>query len=727
MLTSGAAETVPANKKKSYQTTEMPDPGHSQPTTDHGWPGSVHGEFDAGADRIFLMSTKPLHNQHLIIILLMTVLASVIATSLYILFTDERSLGIVVLLCSITGTATIATFLAHRQVAAFTAITAQARKLATVNRESTGAPAAGSATTELEGLLDQIRERLDTTTASDFQLDLLLDAMNDAVVLTDIDGNIIRLNESALQMLAYSGNELYKKSIRILIAAEHRDEFRLSDEKRPIETIFITQQGNKIPVSYTTSRLDADLFSFAGFIIAARNISERKVTEQRIRYLARIDTLTKLSNRMQFHHLLQRSISRARRRKHQIAMFYLDIDRFKDINDTFGHAAGDTCLETIANRLVKLLPEKAIIGRLAGDEFAAAIEWDGPQASLAAYIQSTTRHMLTELTRLLIIQGHEIHTTLSIGISCYPKDADNVIDLIRSADAALYRAKKMPGSSFEFFDAQMNAEEVDRLMLKSKLRRSYELDELLIHYQPKIDIKSGQVSGAEALVRWELSERGLILPSEFIPLAEETNLIIEIGEWVLNKVCNDLRHWQNKLQTPGRIAINLSLKQLAQPNFPHRIKAILDHHHIDPSCLELEITESTLMHDTEHTVALLRQLHELGLTLSIDDFGTGYSSLSALQQFPISTLKIDKSFVHDMQTSKDGTKIISAIINLAHSMNMDVIAEGVESELQLRQLKALNCDHVQGLLFGKPMDADSYFELLSTAQNGQLSYGNFFG
>jgi EAL domain-containing protein (putative c-di-GMP-specific phosphodiesterase class I) len=188
-----------------------------------------------------------------------------------------------------------------------------------------------------------------------------------------------------------------------------------------------------------------------------------------------------------------------------------------------------------------------------------------------------------------------------------------------------------------------------------------------------------------------------------------------------------LRCWQDELQTPGRIAINLSLKQLAQPNFPRRIKSILDQHHIDPSCLELEITESTLMHDTDHTVALLRQLHELGLTLSIDDFGTGYSSLSALQKFPISTLKIDKSFVHDMRASKDGAKIISAIIDLAHSMDMDVIAEGVESELQLRQLKTLECDHVQGLLFGKPMDADSYVTLLRTEQNGQLSYGNFFG
>ena len=671
--------------------------------------------------------TKLLSDQRLTVILLMTTLALVIASALYVYLIETQHLTLAILIFSTTGAAAIATFLAFRRDAALAAITARARELTATDNITDDESTANMPATGLNELLEQLGTRLNTAEASAYQLDLLLDAMNDAVVLTDINGNIIRLNESAAHMLGYSSDEIYQQPVRTLIAAEHRNEFRLSDEKRPVETIFVTRLGNGIPVSYTTSRLDADLFSFAGFIIAARNISERKLTEQRIRYLARIDPLTKLSNRMQFRHLLQREIARAQRRKHKIAMFYLDIDRFKDINDTFGHAAGDTCLETMANRLTKLLPEKAIVGRLAGDEFAVAIEWDGAEESLAAFVQSTARHMLAKLTRLQIIQGHEIHTSLSIGIACYPKDADNVIDLIRSADAALYRAKKLPGSSFEFFDAQMNAEEVERLMLKSKLRRSYELDELLIHYQPKIDTKSGRISGGEALVRWELSERGLVLPSEFIPLAEETNLIIEIGEWVLNQVCTDMRHWQDKLSTPVQIAINLSLKQLAQPNFPQRIKAILDHHHIDPSCLELEITESTLMHDADHTIKLLRQIHDMGLKLSIDDFGTGYSSLSALQQFPINTLKIDQSFVHKMRGNEDGTKIISAIIDMAHSMDMDVVAEGVESELQLRQLKTLHCDHVQGLLFGNPMDAEDYFRLLSSELNGQLSHSNLFG
>ena len=643
---------------------------------------------------------------------------------LFVLFNSDSNPQVLAALSAVAAMICAAAILSFRQSSAFEKLINKARRLAGKlgeSQEPTGDM------DELRTLLQLTGQRIDTAESSAYQLNLLLDAMNDAVILTDTEGNIVRPNRAAQILLDYSAEDLHHQSIRKLIADEHVNGFRLSNEQRAMETIFVTQQGHRIPVSYTTSRLDADLFSFAGYIVTAQNISERKVTEQRIRYLARIDSLTKLANRMQFHHLLQRAIARAKRRKHQIAMFYLDIDRFKDINDTYGHAAGDICLETVADRLTEILPEKAVIGRLAGDEFAAAIEWNGPDENLMAFIQSTARHMQTELTQLLLIQGHEIHITISIGIACFPKDADNVIDLIRSADAALYRAKEKPGNQFEFFDARMNAEEVERLMLKSKLRRSYELDELLIHYQPKIDMKSGRVSGAEALVRWELSERGMILPSEFIPLAEETNLIVEIGEWVIDKVCADLQRWQDDIGECGRIAVNLSLKQLGQPAFTQRLMAILNQYHIEPSLFELEITESTLMHDTQHTIELLQQLHELGLNLSIDDFGTGYSSLSALQQFPISTLKIDKSFVHDMQVSKDGTKIVSAIIDLAHSMKMHVVAEGVESELQLRQLKKLQCDHVQGLLFGRPMEADDYFSLLKSEQQGQLSYGNFFG
>jgi len=554
----------------------------------------------------------------------------------------------------------------------------------------------------------------------------VLDSLNDAVILTDSDGLIVHANQTAVDLLGYVPERFIGVQIREFIAPDYLDQFSLASDKRTFEAAFVASGEREIPVSYSCSRIDADAFTINGFIIAARNISERKIAEQRIRYLAKIDALTKIPNRMQFQHLLQRLISRAKRSRNQVALLYFDVDRFKDINDTYGHAAGDTCLESLAKRLTKALPPNAFTGRLAGDEFAIALEWERPKEELNAYLQSYVKRLRKDLGKMLVVGGHEIHMGISIGIASFPRDADNVIDLIRSADAALYHAKRSPRNRFEFFDAQMNAASVERLMLKSKLRRSYELDELLIHYQPKIDVKTGAVVSSEALVRWELTDRGIVLPSEFIPLAEETNLIIQIGEWVLNQVCKDLSDWQHRIPDSGKVSVNLSLKQLAQPNFTKRIQRILRHHKVSPQALELEITETTLMRDPDNTIRILRQLDDMGLSLSIDDFGTGYSSLSALQQFPIDTLKIDKSFIRDILINKDGTTIVSAIIDLAHSMNMEVVAEGVESELQLSYLKVLNCDLVQGLLFGEPMTAADYFKLLLTNNEGRTSYRELF-
>ena len=579
---------------------------------------------------------------------------------------------------------------------------------------------------QLSAALCQMRNQLHGTTLSRQRLDRILSAMGDAIILTDPDGKITRVNEAATKLLGWPENKLLGMPILSFVAPPNRDSFTLSNKKRPLETVFISSTTTEIPISYTSSNIDADDLDFAGFIITARNIAERKMTEQRIRYLARIDALTRVPNRMQFQHLLQRSIARCRRSRKELALLYLDVDRFKDINDTFGHSAGDACLEAVADRLAKILPDGAIIGRLAGDEFGVVLELDEPNDNIPAYLQSISKLILTELSRLLVVQGHEIYMAISIGVARYPKDADNVIDLIRNADAALYRTKRAGGHNFEFFDPEMNALVAERLMLKSKLRRSYELDELLMHYQPKISLATGEIVGAEALVRWELSERGLVLPSEFIPLAEETNLIVQIGEWVLNKVCSDVSRWQKELTSLGHISVNLSLKQLRQPNFSTRIQAIFQQHGILPSSFELEITETTLMRDAESTIEILKELHELGLNLSIDDFGTGYSSLSALQQFPIGTLKIDQSFIRDMTASKDAATIVSTIIDMAHSMNMYVVAEGVESELQLDLLKVLNCDFAQGLLFGQPMAAAEYFDLLRAEPEGRASHSPLF-
>ena len=641
---------------------------------------------------------------------------------------DTISTLTLALLAGIAAMASIAAVLAFRQATQLNSLADASRRLAEGGRNHLGEndPELKDDLTRLTTSLQNIGSRLQNPTVSTEQLDRVLNTLNDAIILTDNEGIIAHINEPAAQMLGRDPLQVLGNPILDYITEPKRKSFQLTDEHRAYESSILTSEGSSTPISYSCSRINGEGFAVKGYIIAARNISERKITERRVRYLAKIDALTKIPNRMQFQHLLQRMLARAQKENYQIAFLYLDIDHFKDINDIYGHAAGDTCLESLANRLSRVLPDNATSGRLAGDEFAIAIEWTGPADALNAYLQSFSKHLLTDLCRLLIVQGNEIHMNLSVGIAVFPQNADNVIDLIRNADAALYHAKRSNESKFEFFDAQMNAAAVERLMLKSKLRRSYELDELLVHYQPKVDTKTGNIVGAEALVRWELSNRGMILPSEFIPLAEETNLIVPIGEWVLNQVCADLSDWQHRIVGAGKVSVNLSLKQLAQPNFTDRIQAILQRHNVSPEALELEITETVLMRDPTYTISILNQLRALGLTLSIDDFGTGYSSLSALQQFPIKTLKIDKSFIRDILVNKDGTTIVAAIIDLAHSMNMDVVAEGVESELQLSYLKVLNCDVVQGLLFGAPMAAKQYFDLLITDSQGNAEYQKLF-
>jgi len=372
------------------------------------------------------------------------------------------------------------------------------------------------------------------------------------------------------------------------------------------------------------------------------------------------------------------------------------------------------------------LPANSIIGRLAGDEFAVIVSGFGPDERGKLVTSELAQKLLDRLADPFFVQGHEVFMTASMGIAYYPKDAPNVIDLIRNADAALYHAKKTGGNVFSFYEPKMNEASVERLMTKSKLKRAFERDELLVHYQPKYNLETGEVFGAEALVRWELPERGLILPSDFIPIAEDSSLIIEIGEWVLDKVCEDFRLWQRTVPSPGRVSVNLSLKQLRQRNFVSRISAIMRGHEVSPTSLELEITETTLMENPERTIKMLDELYGLGLHLAIDDFGTGYSSLSALQQFPISTLKIDQSFVRDIASNPDDATIVDTIIQMGRNMNMDVVAEGVESEAQLSFLQKLGCTYAQGLLFGDPMSSNNYLELLLAQAEGTDTYRALF-
>jgi len=580
---------------------------------------------------------------------------------------------------------------------------------------------------QLAAVFNDMRERLQNTTLSRDYVDSILSGMNEAIIVTSDDGRIARINNATTHLLGFNEDELIDTSIDHIVNTDSSQSLaKDAPSGLPKEAIFKSKFGESIPVSYTCSVVEGDNGAPARRIYAAQNITERQRAEKRIRYLARIDPLTKIPNRMQLQHLLQRGIARSRRAGKTLCLFYLDIDHFKEINDTFGHLAGDTTLETVAERMRAALPAKSTIGRLAGDEFAVIVSGFGPDEKGIVETSELAQKLLDRLADPFFVQGHEVFMTASMGIAYYPKDAPNVIDLIRNADAALYHAKKSGGSIFSFYAPEMNEASVERLMTKSKLKRAFERDELLVHYQPKYNLKTGEVFGAEALVRWELPDRGLIPPSDFIPIAEDSSLIIEIGEWVLDKVCEDFRLWQRSVPSPGRVSVNLSLKQLRQLNFVDRISAIMRDHEVSPTSLELEITETTLMENPERTIKMLDELYGLGLHLAIDDFGTGYSSLSALQQFPISTLKIDKSFIRDIAINPDDATIVDTIIQMGRNMNMDVVAEGVEVEAQLIFLQKLDCTYVQGLLFGDPMSSSNYLELLLAQAEGTDTYRALF-
>ena len=476
----------------------------------------------------------------------------------------------------------------------------------------------------LEDALERMRQKLRVTTISRDYLDALLNSMSDAVLVTTPEGRIRSANAAAQELLGVTAGELADREFKSLVAEQHLAAFdNQTVSSEPGETVVRTSRGQTIPVSLSVSPISSADPGFQGQIYVLRDITERKRAERRIRYLARFDALTKMPNRMQFQHMLHQAITRTTRAERGLALLYVDIDNFKDINDTFGHAAGDRVLETVSERLIRSLPRESVVGRLAGDEFAIFLE--GPEDGRDRHEQAAAlaRQLLAEVAKPQHVGEHEIEVTVSVGIAQAPENADNVIDLIRDADAAMYHAKRAGRNCHVFYAAEMNAAAVERLLLKSKLRRALERDEFVMRYQPKIELASGDVVGAEALLRWRQPGHGDIAPAQFIPLAEESRLILDIGAWVLNQVCSDYAAWQKKVADPGRIAINLSLKELSYASFIPRCRSVFEKHGVAPSRVELEITETTLMMDAERTLPLLDELRSMGVHLSIDDFGTG--------------------------------------------------------------------------------------------------------
>ena len=454
------------------------------------------------------------------------------------------------------------------------------------------------------------------------------------------------------------------------------------------------------------------LVSLAAFGVAVlmvrRTRHAAQQAESHLHYLAHVDPVTQLPNRHEFNDAMTYALARADRQDSSVGLLLLDLDNFKVINDTLGHHCGDQLLKLVAQRLTAVLRSTDVICRIGGDEFVVIVE----PADDASEMASVARKILAELAEPFALEGHQLYVSASIGVSLYPFDAQDVATLTRNADTAMYHAKHQGKNRYAVFEAQMELRAQRRLRMEANLRRALQHDELYLHYQPQIDLGSGRIVGVEALLRWNCHEMGPLNPAEFIPVAEESGVIVELGRWVLQSACRQAAVWcqAGLLDSLEHVAVNLSASQVREPGLMDDIRAILHETQLPRGLLELEITEGVMMENVPANVELMRRLQETGIHLSIDDFGTGYSSMSYLKRLPIDQLKIDRSFVHDLPG--EGEAIVTAIIAMAHSLKLKVVAEGVETPQQVEFLRSAGCDNVQGFYFARPMTAAQLTALL---------------
>ena len=546
-----------------------------------------------------------------------------------------------------------------------------------------------------------------------------MDATADGILLVSRRSLcFVEVNAAACSMLGYSREEMFGIGPATLGAASAEDLGAAYDAiiaghgtNELSESHLLRKDGVRVEIEVQRQAQRAG----SDWIIVAivRNITERKEAQKRLLHLAHYDALTGLPNRTLFYETLAKTLTLAQRDGCQVAVLFLDLDHFKNINDTLGHAVGDELLRQVSARLERCVRVRDTVGRLGGDEFALILMLQhGPQG--ATHVVNSIRDALRQPYDLF---GDETPATASIGITLFPDDAHDPETLIKYADTAMYRAKQAGRDTSCFFTAQMNAEVLARHDLEAALRRAFDHNEFVLYYQPKVSLDAGTIAGLEALLRWQRPGHGLIAPAQFIPLLEETGLIVRVGAWVINEACRQMRDWLSSPIGRVRVAVNVSGRQFAEGALEADVVTALETYALAPDMLELELTDSSVMANTERSIAILQRLKKRGVQISIDDFGTGYSSLAYLRRFPIDRLKIDIAFIRDITTNRDDAAIALTIIRMAHSLRLGVVAEGVETPAQLAYLRRHRCDQIQGTLFSKPLPAAEIENLLLTTKN----------
>src|SRR5713101_7670451 len=549
-----------------------------------------------------------------------------------------------------------------------------------------------------------------------------LNSIGDAVLCTDISGNITYLNLVAETMTGWCREEATGKPLaevfRIIDGASRktaRDPMEMAVEQNrtvglTVNCVLIRRDGFESAIEDSAAPIHDRAGRVIGAVIVFHDVSAARAMSIQMTHSAQHDLVTNLPNRLLLNDRISQAIALAHRQKRPLAVLFLDLDRFKYINDSLGHAAGDKLLQSVAKRLLAGVRGSDTVSRQGGDEFIVLLS----EISHPEDAATSAKKILLSVSAPHSIGGQDLHIDGSIGISIYPEDGEDAETLIKNADTAMYHAKESGRDNFQFFKTEMNLRAMERQSLEGSLRRALELEEFLLHYQPTVNLDSGEITGVEALIRWRQSDRGLIPASQFVPVAEDCGLIIPIGRWVLREACRQARAWQDAGLPPLPIAVNVSAVEFREKGFVESVRTILSETGLPAQYLELELTEGVLMEDTESATSVLQKLKIMGIHIAVDDFGTGYSSLSYLRQFPIDALKIDQSFVHQITSDPDDS-IVSAIIHMGKSLKHLVIAEGVETQEQRAYLQTQRCTEGQGYLFSRPLGAAQFAHLLQAA------------